>query len=175
MTTLHIAGTGFCRFLRGSTHDYYSSLRKLVCPSSGKLDELMVGDDDGDDDDNRLASLVSAPSSLKFLLYYSSLSGHVSYLKNNTCLTELTLLCIDWSREAPHIAQILEHNNTLQHLNLKVLHKNDIDAVRTIVSALPGNNTLQSIVLCILGAGHSNDKVSSFMKTHHEELNYPGP
>ena len=73
----------------------------------------------------------------------------MSSLKNNTCLTKLTLWLYDWSGQAPHIAQILEHNKTLQHLELKRLSKHDIDAVRTIVRALPGNNTLQSIGLPI--------------------------
>ena len=172
VTTLGILGTGFRRLLRDSPHDSYSALKQLVCPSSGKLEELLVGDQDDDyDDDSRLASLVSAPSSLKSLeLWYTSLSGHVSSLKNNTCLTKLTLLHHDLSGQAPHIAQILEHNKTLQHLELKWLHTNDIDAVRTIVRALPGNNTLQSIVLQILGVGSNDDEVSHYMRTHHEEL-----
>ena len=168
VTTLDIKDTGLCRLLRDSPHDSYSALKQLVCPSSGKLEELWVGD--YDDDDSRLASLVSAPSSLKSLeLEYTSLSGHVSSLKNNTCLTKLTLLYYVWSVLAPHIAQILEHNKTLQHLELKWFTKHDIDAVRTIVRALPGNNTLQSIGLRISDAG-DDDEVSRYMRTHHEEL-----
>ena len=170
VTTLDITYTGFHTLLRDSPHDYYSALKQLVCPSSGKLEELIVGDYD-DDDDSRLVSLVSAPSSLKSLeLWYTSLSGHVSYLKNNTCLTKLTLWCDDLSGLAPHIAQILEHNKTLQRLKLRGFSKHDIDAVRTIVHALPGNNTLQSIVLHISGVGRSGDEVSRYMRTHHEEL-----
>ena len=169
VTTLDIHNTDFCRLLRDSPHDYYSALKQLVCPSSGKLEELIVGDDD--DDDSRLASLVSAPSSLKSLLLFCTiLSGHVSSLKNNTCLTKLTLFLDDWSGQAPHIAQILEHNKTLQHLELEWLHKHYIDAVGTIVCALPGNNTLQSIGLQIRGAGYSDDEVSHYMRTHHKEL-----
>ena len=143
VTTLNINNTGFCRLLRDSPHDYYSALKQLVCPSSGKLEELQVGyhdddddnsDDDDDDDDDRLASLVSAPSSLKSLrLYHNILSGHVSYLKNNTCLTKLTLWYHDWSGQAPHIAQILEHNKTLQYLELYLVN----DDLNTIVNELP--------------------------------------
>ena len=170
VTTLGIADIGFRELLSFSPHDYYSALKQLVCPSSGKLEKLIVGDDDVDDD-SRLASLVSAPSSLKSLqLHYTSLSGHVSYLKNNTCLTKLTLWPNDWSVIAPHIAQILEHNKTLQHLDLSTLYEHDIDDVRTIVRALPGNNTLQSIVLHIHGVGSNDDEVSHYMRTHHEEL-----
>ena len=166
VTTLSIINTGFCRLLRDSSHDYYSALKQLVCPSSGKLEELHVGDRNGDD--SRLASLVSATSSLKSLeLRYTSLSGHVSSLKNNTCLTKLTLWHHDWSVQAPHIAQILEHNKTLQHLELRCFPES---GVRTIVCALPGNNTLQSIVLHITYVGRSDDKVSHFMRTYHEEL-----
>ena len=178
VTTLDIKDTGFCRLLRDSPHDFYSALKQLVCPSSGKLEELWVGDKDDDDGYGRLASLVFAPSSLKSLkLYYTSLSGHVSSLKKNTCLTKLTLWHHDWSEQAPHnIAHILEHNKTLQHLELNWLFKHNIDAVRTIVLALPGNNTLKSIELHILDPGHSLQEVhdphevSRYMRTHHEEL-----
>ena len=173
VTTLYIINSGFCRLLRDSPHDSYSALKQLVCPSSGKLEELTVGDyDDDDDDDSRLASLVFAPSSLKSLeLHFTSLSEHVSSLKNNTCLTKLTLWHHDLSGQASHnLAQILEHNKTLQHLELKGLSKHGIDAVRTIVLALPGNNTLQSIGLHIRDVGDSDDEVSRYMRTHHEEL-----
>ena len=173
VTTLYITDTDFCRLLRDSPHDYYySALEQLVCPSSGKLEELHVGNYDDDDNNDRLASLVSARSSLKSLeLLCTSLSGHVSYLKNNTCLTKLTLWYNHRSGQTPHIiAQILENNKTLQHLKLEWFHKRDIDAVRTIVRALPGNNTLQSIGLRISDAGDSDDEVSRYMRTHHEEL-----
>ena len=172
VTTLGILDTGFRKLLRDSPHDSYSALKQLVCPSSGKLEELLVGDQDDDyDDDSRLASLVSAPSSLKSLvLWHISLSGHVSSLKNNTCLTKLTLWLYDWSGQAPHIAQILEHNKTLQHLEVKWLSKHNIDAVRTIVRALPGNNTLQSIELHIGRVRSSDDEVSRYTRSHHEEL-----
>ena len=171
VTTLDIINTGFCRLLRDSPHDSYSALKQLVCPSSGKLEELRVGD--FNDHDSRLASLVSAPSSLKSLeLHHTSLSGHVSSLKNNTCLTKLTLTLwfSNQSEQASNIAQILEHNKTLQHLMLMELSKHNIDTVRTIVRALPGNNTLQSIGLHINDVGDSDDDVSRYMRTHHEEL-----
>ena len=169
VTTLNIINTGFCRLLRDSPHDSYSALKQLICPSSGKLEELCVGDHH--DDDSRLASLVSAPSSLKSLeLYNTSLSGHVSSLKNNTCLTKLSLFYHDWSVHVPHVEQILENNKTLQYLELGWFYELDIDDVRTIVRALPGKNTLQSIKLHIHGAGRSDDEVSRYMRTHHEEL-----
>ena len=171
VTTLGIANTGFCRLLRDSPHDSYSALKQLVCPSCGKLEKLRVGDDDDDDDDDsRLASLVSAPSSLMSLeLFNSSLSEHVSYLKNNTCLTKLALWYNDWSGQAPHIAQILEHNKTLQHLELNLVNEDDIHAVKTIIPSLPGNDTLQSIELYNTD-DNSEYEVSRYMRTHHEEL-----
>ena len=95
VTSLTISYPDFCRSLRDSPCDLSSALKKLVCPSCGILEDLevynySVGDDDDDDDSGLLASLVSAPSSLKSLtLGSTSLSGHVSYLKNNTCLTKL--------------------------------------------------------------------------------------
>ena len=171
VTTLDIVNTGFCRLLRDSPHDYYSALKQLVCPSSGKLEELSVGDINADDD-SRLASLISTPSSLKSLeLHHTSLSGHVPYLENNTCLTKLIVTDYELSRQAPHIARILEHNKTLQHFELGVFYiDDDIDDMWTIVSALPGNNSLQNIKLLTVGVGGSDDEVSSYMKTHHIEL-----
>ena len=178
VTTLDITSTGFCKLLRDSPHDYTSALKQLISPLSGKLEELFVGDNDGDDDDDnddgdiRLASIVSAQSSLKYLSlqHFVSLSGHVSYLKSNTCLSKLTLSFCEWSGQAPHIVKILEHNKTLQHLELNWFNIHDIEVVRVIVSALPGNSTLQRIVLHIHGARYSDDKVSNFMRTHYKEL-----
>ena len=60
VVSLDISDTGFCRMLRDSPHIYSSALKKLVFPSSGKLEGLSVGE--GIDVDNgALASLVSAP------------------------------------------------------------------------------------------------------------------
>ena len=181
VTSLTISYPDFCRSLRDSTHDLSSALKKLVCPSCGILEDLKVykysvGDDDDDDDDDDdsglLASIVSAPSSLKSLdLESTSLSGHVSYLKNNTCLTKLACSPIDWSGQVAHLVQILEHNTTLQHLNLCFDIDDNIDAMKTIiVEALPKNQNLHHIVISISGTGDSNDEILSYMRTHHEEL-----
>ena len=151
VVSLDISDTGFCRMLRDSPHIYSSALKKLVCSSSGKLEELSVGDEGDVDDGGVLASLVSAPSSLKSLtLWHTSLSSHVSHLKDNTCLTQLKVhYSKKWSVELfPYIIIILEHNKTLQHLHLdKSLIKYSvfitIDAIRTISSAISVNNTLQ--------------------------------
>lgn len=56
--------------LRDSPHVYSSALKQLICPSSGKLEELAIGDDKqfssykDDDGGDVLASLLSAPSTL---------------------------------------------------------------------------------------------------------------
>ena len=132
------------------------------------------GDDDDDDDSGLLASLVSAPSSLKSLsLGSTSLSGHVSYLKNNTCLTELVFKPwpIDWSGQVAHLVQILEHNKTLLNLRLSFNIDDDIDAMKTIiVEALPKNQNLRSVMITMFGAGESDEEIVSYMRTHHEEL-----
>ena len=179
VTTLALGYPGFCRSLRDSPHDLSSALKKLVCPSSGTLEYLLVGSacvvDDDDDDSGLLASLVSAPSSLKSLtLESTSLSGHESYLKNNTCLTKLGFFPwpIDWSGQVAHLVQILEHNTTLQHLDLSFdINDHIIDAMKTIImEALPKNQNLHSVVISISGTGDSNDELLSYMRTHHEEL-----
>ena len=92
VVSLDISNNGFTRMLRDSPHVYSSALKQFVCQSSGKLEELSVGDYEDVDDGGVLASLVSAPSSLKSLeLWYTSLSSHVSHLKDNTCLTQLRI------------------------------------------------------------------------------------
>ena len=151
VVSLDISDTGFCRMLRDSPHVYSSALKQLVGPSSWKLEELAVGDGEDVDDSGVLASLVSAPSSLKSLgLCGTSLSSHVSHLKDNTCLTELDISYSErWSKELfPYINTILKCNKTLQHLNLTydLLPRGiTFDAIETISKAISGNSTLQTL------------------------------
>ena len=171
VTTLDIAGTGICRLLKDSPHDYYSAIKALICPPSGRLEELRVGDE-YDDDDDTLAGLVSGPSSLKTLKFIDI--PYVPYLTNNTCLTTLHIetgflnhLSVD---DISHMATIVEHNKTLQHLEFCKCSVVDIDSLRTLVGALSSNNTLKSIIFGISGAGDNSDEVSSYMRTHHRDL-----
>ena len=174
VTTLDIAGTGVCRLLKDSPHDYYSAMKALICPPSGRLEELHIGDRGGDDD--TLAGLVSGPSSLKTLkLTHIDTSPHLPYLMNNTCLTTLhiatghsKILSVD---DTSHMATIVEHNKTLQHLKLSTYGGVDfIDSLRTLVCALSSNYTLKSIKVGIRHAGYCDDMISSYMRTHHRDL-----
>ena len=159
VTTLNITNTDFCGFLMHSRHDFYSALKFLICPSSGKLEKLCVGDSKYYDDYyDRLASLVSGPSSLKYLSFFvfqspSSLSSHIPYLQNNTCLTTLHIhvdidcaYYADWDEIFLPIAKIVEHNKTLQHLVIdKDVCVEKMDSLRTLVGAISKNKTLLSI------------------------------
>ena len=151
VVSLDISYTGFCSLLKDSPHVYSSALKKLVCPSSGKLEELTVGDHGDVDDGGVLASLVSASSSLKSLkLCVVSLSSHESHLKDNTCLTKLTIGYSEkWSEELfPYINTILKHNKTLQHLKLDYdpdFIGISMDAIKTISKAISRNNTLRTL------------------------------
>ena len=170
VTSLDIVDTGIDRLLRYSPCDYFSALKELVCPSSGKLNRLHVSGGDDFYDHGRLASIVSAPSSLKYLeLLNPYLSEHMPYLKENSNLTQLKLTQVDFSRQASHITEIVKYNKTLKDLELQPFNVRDIAAVRMIVNALPGNNTLQSIVLRFYGAEFRND-IYCYMITHHKEL-----
>ena len=187
VTDLDITATNFY-----DSSDWYSALEPLVCPSTGKLESLAIGGHDLDLDNSKLASLVSAPSSLKFLeLFNIDLAEHVPYLMNNTCLTHLKLYYYDyWPEETPHyIVKILEHNKTILYLYLRLNSDSasdddcdedysdddigdagmkipcNVDAVKTIVSAVYGNNTLRSIEIGIGGLGGGD-----VMKTHCKEL-----
>ena len=144
VTTLDITNTGFCRSLIDSPLDYYSALEQLIRPSSGKLEKLRIGDDNRDTlDVGRLASLVSAPSSLKSLDL--CLNQPKECLKSNACITTLQIpVGKVWSKL---VIQLLEHNKTLQHLVLRFYP--DFNGVCAIISAIIGNITLQSITLVL--------------------------
>ena len=167
VTTLNITRTGVCSSLKDSPHDYYSAIKALICPPSGRLEKLHVGDEGGDDD--TLAGLVSGPSSLKTLvLYYPNLSAHVPYLVNNTCLTTLRIKTAETVDIIRHVVTIVEHNKTLQHLEFGPCSVRDIDSLRTLVGALSSNDTLKSILVGIsnIGGGFASD----YMETHHRDL-----
>ena len=179
VTTLNIVNTGFCKFLMHSCHDFYSALKFLICPSSGKLEKLHVGCDCYDDYSDSLASLVSGPSSLKSLSLVfpspSSLSSHIPYLQNNTCLTTLHI-CIQIKSGVYcdeillTIAKIVDHNKTLQHLVLGetvlVLIK-DMDSLRTLIGAISKNKSLLSIKVQCCNA--SGGEVPDDMRTVKDE------
>ena len=195
VTELSIIGINFYTYYPS---DWYSALEPLVCPSTGKLETLAIGNNCLHLDDSRLAGLVSAPSSLQSLeLVNIDLAEHVPYLMNNTCLTSLTLDYSGyWYEESQHyIVKILEHNKTILNLNLRFsiwlgtdddsdIYVSDddsdiciedgtslnIDAVRTIVSALHGNNTLQSVDIYIGGIGDDDDDVIRHMNTHYKKF-----
>ena len=152
VTTLNIMGTSLVG--HSAFAEYYSSLKQLICPSSGKLEELSITIVELSTNDpslhERLASLVCGPSSLKSLELLYDHSSPLPHLMNNTSLLKLELTFSKlasetFSEQVPHIAQILEHNKTLQHLELN--NEMNIEDMRTINSALPRNNTLQKIVV----------------------------
>ena len=158
VTTLNIVNSGFCKFLMHFRHDFYSALKFLICPSSGKLEKLHVGhsfvDIGYEDYSDRLASLVSGPSSLKSLSLVfpspSSLLAHIPYLQNNTCLTTLHLHLEDNACDNEEIflaiAEIVEHNKTLQHLMIdEVVFVKKMDSLRILVGTISKNKTLLSI------------------------------
>ena len=181
VTTLNIVDTGFCNFLMHSRQDFYSALKFLICPSSGKLEKLCVGyridiklyGGGNDDYFDSLASLVSGPSSLKSLSLVfpspSSLSSHIPYLQNNTCLTTLHIL-ID-SRDAEillAIAKIVDHNKTLQDLVIdEFVSVTKMDSLRTLAGAISRNKTLLSIEVPCRNA--SGGEVPDDMRTVKDE------
>ena len=171
VTTLDITGTGVCRLLKDSPHNYYSAIKALICPPSGRLEELRVGEDEDhdNDDDDTLAGLVSGPSSLKTLELSSvALSPHVPYLMNNTCLTTLRIRGIIGNiSDMSDVITIVEHNKKLQHLELGETCAQDIDSLRALVDALSNNNTLKSISVDYFS---SDDEASTYLSTNPRDL-----
>ena len=152
VTSLNIIDTSLLGY--SAFAEYYSALKQLICPSSGKLEELSISIVELSTTDpslqERLASLVCGSSSLKSLELMYDDSSPLHHLINNTGLLKLKLIFTKlasetFSEQVPRIVQILEHNKTLQHLELD--NDMNIEDMRTINSALPGNNTLQKIVV----------------------------
>ena len=156
VTTLNIRDTGFCRLLQSnSRHDYISALKSLIDPSSGRLQELTVGDGDGDD--GTLASLLSRPSSLRTLhLYRPNLC--ISHFEDNTCLTTLSIDVRKWSdMQLPAVVKTVKHNKTLLYMKLtsspqsfpaipeQEEHYHHV--VGAIADAFQGNTTLQEFAV----------------------------
>ena len=171
VTRLDISNTGLGELLN-SPHDYSSAIKRLIDPSSGKLETLCVGEVDDSSVDDALVDLLSAPSSLNNLhLHTSCLSLHVEHLKNNTQLRVLQLYHYDMIPQVPYLVYIISHNKTICDVTVYkcLLTEQNIDAVRPLVSAINGNRTLQRIVLRIEGLGNSK-AVSDYMTTHHRDL-----
>ena len=159
--------------LLNSPHDYSSAIKRLIDPSSGKLEYLGVGENADSSVDNALVDLLSAPSSLKKLFFRTScLSLHVEHLKNNTQLRVLYLPLFDVITQVPYLVDIVSHNKTIYDVKISkfLLTEQNIDAVRPLVSAIHGNRTLKRIELHVEGLGDSNKAVSDYMTTHHRDL-----
>ena len=172
VTQLDISHTGLGELLN-SPHDYSSAIKRLIDPSSGKLEFLGVGENDDSGVDNALVDLLSAPSSLKILILNTSyLSLHVEHLKNNTQLRVLLLHHFDMIPQVPYLVDIVSHNKTIYDVSISqlLLTEPNIDAVRPLVNAIHGNRTLKTIKLQIEGLGDSNKAVSDYMTTHHRDL-----
>ena len=169
VTYLDISNIGLGEFLN-SPHDYSSAIKRLIDPSSGKLEFLGVGENDDSSVDNALVDFLSAPSSLKYLfLSTSCLSLHVEHLKNNTQLHALQLDHFDMISQVPYLVDIVSHNKTLHDVILYAFLLN-IDAVRPLVNAIHANRTLERIEFHFKGLGDSNIAVSDYMTTHHRDL-----
>ena len=172
VTKLDIANTGLGELLN-SPHDYSSAIKRLIDPSSGKLEFLSVGERYDSNVDNALVDLLSAPSSVKDLsLHTSCLSLHVEHLKNNTQLLVLRLYHFDMIPQVPYLVDIISHNKTICDVTVCkcLLTEQNIDAVRPLVNAIHGNRTLERIELQTNGLGDSDKAVSDYMTTHHRDL-----
>ena len=166
VTQLDISNTGLGELLN-SPHDYSSAIKRLI---DRKLEWLGVGDSSVD---NALVDLLSAPSSLKTLVLFTScLSLHVEHLKKNTQLRVLYLHHLDMIPLVSYLVDIVSHNKTLRHVVLLrfLLTEQNIDAVRPLINAIHGNRTLERIELNIKGLGDSDKAVSDYMTTHHRDL-----
>ena len=167
VTTLDISETGLGELLN-SPHDYSSAIKRLIDPSSGKLEFLGVGEVDDSSVDNALVDLLSAPSSLKTLLLFTScLSLHVEHLKNNTQLLTLELYHFDMIPQVPYLVDIISHNKNICDVtvyNKCLLTEQNIEP---LFNAFHESRTLERVKLNIQGLGVSNKAVST---THHRDL-----
>ena len=118
VTRLNIHNTGYCELLHVT--DYCSVMTQLIDPSSGKLEELYVGDFDSYDS-QLLINLISPLSSLKILELHSSFDS-LSGLETNTCLTSLEIYYYSFPPPCDDIVEILKQNKALQYLKISFLN-----------------------------------------------------
>ena len=194
VTSLDITNTGFYGHFRKFHRDFYPALEKLINLSSGRLrtlgfgdyeyfnDSVSIGENNSDvlanagAPDEDLVRLISSPSSLKSL----SLNGvHSSLfsLKNNTCLTQLSIYLPLSTRyrqlQVLGIVDVVKHNKTLQHLKVAVAnYSGSIDPLEAIAHAVidAENSTLQSVKLILESYVYDETTLSEYMTTHHKEL-----
>ena len=185
VTRLNIRETGYCELLHVT--DYYSVMTQLIDPSSGKLEELYVGDLNSNDS-QLLIDLISPLSSLKILELHSSFVDSLSGLETNTCLTSLEIYVSSFPPPCDDIVKVLKQNKALQYLKIsffelfedikdeypeEIFEDNkirvNITELRDIVEALNENSTLQYLGLSI---SESDFDVSRFMKANYPELTH---
>jgi hypothetical protein len=160
----------------------------LIHPSSGILEHLGVGSRSLDiTNEDELVDLLSAPSSLKSLhLLTQNIPSHAVYLKTNTNLTTLKLdsdITYVPEDQIPALIDVVNCNRTLKvlvlrHFYLTADSKGWINPLRSLVSTLHNNNTLQRIdilvyVYRVYSDGltfDSSDDVTHFLTACHEEL-----
>jgi hypothetical protein len=178
VTSLDIRYTGMMEFFH-SPFNFIDALRRLIDPSSGKLEQLGVGDCDFYDliAEKKLVDLLSAPSSLKSLqLVTDDISSHAVYLKRNTNLVTLELhsglSCI--SEHIPALVNIVNCNKTLKSLSIKCFNtmarnKDRTNSLMPLINALDRNKTLQRIEI------HTDrGDLSHYMEVHHKQLTLNG-
>jgi hypothetical protein len=134
--------------------------------------------------EDKLVDLLSAPSSLKSLhLLTQNIPSHAVYLKTNTNLTTLKLdsdITYVPEDQIPALIDVVNCNRTLKVLVLKQFYldadsKGWIYPLRSLISALHNNNTLQriDILVCVYSNDitfDSSDDVTHFITACHEEL-----
>ena len=172
VTTLDIGNTGLGELLNVPLH-CFSALKSLMDPFSGRLEFLGLGTYERYTNDEKIAELLSAPSSLKSLrLSTSNLSAHSVYLKSNTSLVQLALFHSNLSSQVRELVEIVSSNQTLRHLALLFfqIQERDFIPMEPLISAIYGNRSLQQIEIYIRGIGDSNEAVFDYMKTYHGEM-----
>ena len=125
---------------------------KLELPSSGRLEKLSIGNLPIS---NKLILSIPEHSSLKALCLYNTDISQLN-LETNTTLIHLKIVndlkLINYIED---VVKILNHNMTLQSMELmpfsilpdKRAYTDDYDAVKTIITALQSNGTVQRLVL----------------------------
>ena len=152
-------------------NDWYVAFKNLIDPISGKLEVLVAGERS---DNCVLSRLLSADSSLKSLYFFydnrKSImldSNVVPHLRNNTCLTRLTIIQNDLSLPLPlsQIVNVLESNKTLEYFCLGPCRiPDDIPHLKIVLDALPNDSSLQTIEFAVFVNGpHEDSELSTYI------------
>ena len=165
VTTLNIMETEFCCY-QSKLLLAIAALEKLIDPTCGRLEELLVGDLEWDEN-CRVIGLLSAHSSLKSLTLYGVPTPLLSQFMSNTCLVELRVNTLEFecSNLVRVVSNLVAWNKTLKYLTIEnMMDPENLGCLNDIVKSLHHNKTLLKLTVCFWWDFPKDDDEAIFMR-----------